>query len=299
MSDEHARDRFVLGRRHLLLVAMLLAAWGAFHGWRAFFSKSGFLESPAIVPVEGFSPVSFELTGTPKTTRGMHAHSPIFGGWGKDTYRFRGKIEFDHLTIPLDLTFEPLGVYRTPDGYHFLTRSYFSKNNFQWHVLDKTTGEFAPLEAPAASSAPVAFVFEDAELKMVHRIWILRKAIKEGDHRDALHIFTESVATNPRTFANPSWRGIKHKWRTLFTFLLEELGDATAHDVRLWDSLTSILEHAEPGDDPQDIMFVCFELQKADRARASGRASAHNWVTQTDRFYAARSFSSRRITARS
>ena len=213
-------------------------------------------EVPAVdVKAEnGVSPVTFTLRGKPKITRAVHSHSPILSGRGKDSYRFRGKIEYNGLAVDIDVDAVPILMIKLSKDFFLLTQDYFIAKRFQWHVIKDNGLEDIPIESLPRELWYINF--DDQEVNWLYKVCLIGKNI--DNPRIVIDLFDKFVADNPRCLLR-KFR-VRMPARTALVDLLNKMAESPDHYSAVSPSLWGMLLAAEPTDDPQDVQFIGFTI---------------------------------------
>jgi len=212
------------------------------------------------------TPVAFTVSGRPRITRQMHAHSPIFPGRGKETYRLRGTITFDGQSISIDVDAVPAALVKISRNYYLLTQGYFSPERFWWHAVNDGKIERIPLELlprelwcvnfPEQESWRVNYPKRDSN--WLYKIWVLRENL--DNPQTVVQLFNQFVAEDPRCLLREFKAGMPA--RTALTDLLKKMDQSPDDYIAIIPSLWAMLHAATPVDDPQDIRFIGFAMLK-------------------------------------
>lgn len=202
----------------------------------------------------GVAPVAFTLVGTPEITRSMHAHSPLLPGAGKDSYRFRGKIEYDQHTANIDFDVVPIAMGKTSQSYFLLNQDYFTPEKFQWYAVRNQCFDKVPLASLPDELHHVQLA--DREKNRLYKLWLIRENLDRPEI--ASKLFQMFVAEDTRSLFSERWQA-GGAGRTALTDVLQKMRSPTDY-ATINPSLWAILRASSPTDDPQDIRAIGYSM---------------------------------------
>ena len=208
--------------------------------------------TPANAKAEnGVTPVAFAVKGKAIITRAMHAHSPIFSGAGKDSYRFRGTFEFEGQALPIDIDDVPVSMVRVSQEYFLLTQSYFYSRTFRWYSIRD-----GKVEREDFTSIPreLWYVnFDDREMSGQYKIWLMIWNCHNNEPQVVIDLFNTFVAEAPHSLLEASGLGLAD--------LLEQMTDeAPDKYAAINDSLWAMVQASRPADYIHRIGFAMVKL---------------------------------------
>ena len=195
----------------------------------------------------------------------MHAHSPIFPGWGKNSYRFKGKILYDGKKGKIDIARIPIAMCRHGDGYFLLGQNHFVRERFQWYA--SRSGAFVKIPFKSISEDLLRVEFSDHELNRLYKLWCVRRSLETGGQKGGIALWQTYVRDDPRVFFSRKWKGAA-VGRVVLADLLNRVLENPDGFEPLWDTFARMLTKSGPNDDPVDIARLGSCLKVLDRERS-------------------------------
>jgi hypothetical protein len=209
--------------------------------------------------------MDFVLVGEAKITHAIHAHAPLVGGMGKDSYRFKGRLEYERKTSELDVSYEPIELCKTGKEWYLLGQYHFVNTRFQWYTITEGR-EAKPIHASATPTLLVHIDFADRALNRRYKLWCLGNLCEQPV--EAVALFNDYVAHDPRALLIGLEENRRHKGTGFEDFLRLAFEDPKSY-AGIWDSLATMLDSTEPDDHEQEIRFIGLALLKLDKQRGA------------------------------
>ena len=208
----------------------------------------------ASVP-QSLSVVPFHLESRPKITRKRgHAHLPL-GEFGKNTYRYDGKIRMDDKRLHLTSDQPPIVAVRCEGRYYVLTQGHFHLDEFAWFA-DDGSGELTQVDVATLPKDTPFVEYKDGHLNHLYRTWFLRKTLRL-DSAEGLKLLGRYLAADPRALYLDNWR--QSHQRRAFRMYLSELGGAKQPELFV-PHLITMLRASQRSDDPQTLEFLSVSI---------------------------------------